>query len=146
MPVNLAASGRLDQVTGLASRNADTVLVVDHLGLQQPFHPPAPAEPWANLTKVLALASHPNIKIKISGACTLSHEPYPYNDIWDPVLKVIDAFGIDRCMWGTDWTRATELLTYEQGVESFRATKRLSDSDRSKLMGGTLEQIYKWHR
>ena len=146
VPVNLAASGRLDQVAGLASRNPDTVLVVDHLGLQQPFHPPAPAEPWANLPKVLALASHPNIRIKISGACTLSHEPYPYNDIWDPVLKVIDAFGIDRCMWGTDWTRATELLTYEQGVESFRATKRLSDSDRSKLMGGTLEKVYKWHR
>ena len=146
VPVNLAASGRLDQVMGLASRNPDTVLVVDHLGLQQPFHPPAPAEPWANLPKVLALAGHPNIRIKISGACTLSHEPYPYNDIWDPVLKVIDAFGIDRCMWGTDWTRATELLTYEQGVESFRATKRLSDSDRAKLMGGTLEKVYKWHR
>jgi predicted TIM-barrel fold metal-dependent hydrolase len=146
VPVNLAASGRLDQVAGLASRNPDTVLVVDHLGLQQPFHPPAPAEPWANLPKVLALASRPNIRIKISGACTLSHEPYPYNDIWDPVLKVIDAFGIDRCMWGTDWTRATELLTYEQGVESFRATKRLSDSDRSKLIGGTLETVYKWHR
>ena len=146
MPVNLAASGRLDQVAGLASRNPDTVLVVDHLGLQQPFHPPAPAEPWANLPKVLALASHPNIRIKISGACTLSDEPYPYNDIWDPVLKVIDAFDIDRCMWGTDWTRATELLTYEQGVESFRVTRRLSDSDRSMLMGGTLEKIYKWHR
>ncbi|MGA8196127.1 MAG: amidohydrolase family protein [Acetobacteraceae bacterium] len=90
--------------------------------------------------------SHPNIRIKISGVCTLSHELYPYNDIWDPVLKVIDALGIDRCMWGTDWTRATELLTYEQGVESFRVTKRLSDSDRSKLMGGTLEKVYKWHR
>ena len=49
-------------------------------------------------------------------------------------------------MWGTDWTRATELLTYEQGVKSFRVTKRLSDSDRSKLMGGTLEKVYKWHR
>jgi L-fuconolactonase len=21
------------------------------------------------------------------------------------VLRIIDAFGIDRCMWGTDWTR-----------------------------------------
>ena len=24
--------------------------------------------------------------------------------------------GLDRCMWGTDWTRATELLTYKEGV------------------------------
>ena len=142
MPVNLAASGRLDQVAGLAARNPDTVLVVDHLGLQQPFHPPAPPELWANLSKVLALASHSNIRIKISGVCTLSHEPYPYNDIWPPVLKIIDAFGIDRCMWGTDWTRATELLTYEQAVEPFRNTDRLSDSDKAKLMGGTLERVY----
>src|ERR1700722_13574448 len=50
-PVNLACSGRLDQVGGLAARNPNTVLVVDHLGLAQPFHPPAPPEPWANLPK-----------------------------------------------------------------------------------------------
>ena len=123
LPVNLLCWGRLDQAAGLAARNPDTVLVIDHLGLQQPFHPPPPAEPWADLPKVLALASQPNIRIKISGACTLSHEPFPYNDIWDPVLKIIDAFGLDRCMWGTDWTRATELLTYQQGVEPFRVTE-----------------------
>ena len=41
-------------------------------------------------------------------------------------------------MWGTDWTRAVKLLTYEQGVEAFRVTDRLSDSDRAALMGGTL--------
>jgi predicted TIM-barrel fold metal-dependent hydrolase len=120
------------------------VLVIDHLGLQQPFRPPPPAEPWADLPKVLALASHPNIRIKISGACTLSHEPFPYNDIWDPVMRIIDAFGLDRCMWGTDWTRATELLTYKEGVAAFRVTNRLSDNDRAKLMGGTLERVYKW--
>ena len=120
------------------------MLVIDHLGLQQPFHPPPPAEPWADLPKVLALAGQPNIRMKISGACTLSHEPFPYNDIWDPVLKIIDAFGLDRCMWGTDWTRATELLTYQQGVEPFRVTGRLSDSDRAALMGGTLQSVYKW--
>jgi L-fuconolactonase len=142
--VNLLAWGRLDQVVGLASRNPGTVLVVDHLGLQQPFHPPAPAQPWADLPKVLALATQPNIRIKISGACTLSHEPGTYSDIWPPVLEIINAFGVDRCMWGTDWTRATELLTYEQGVQPFRDTERLSKDDKAKLMGGTLEKVYKW--
>jgi L-fuconolactonase len=47
-------------------------------------------------------------------------------------------------MWGTDWTRATELLTYEQGVEAFRNTNRLSDADKTKLMGRTLETVYGW--
>ena len=36
------------------------------------------------------------------------------------------------------------LLTYEQGVEAFRVTDRLSDSDRATLMGGTLTRIYNW--
>jgi predicted TIM-barrel fold metal-dependent hydrolase len=144
LPVNLLAAGRLDQVAGLASRNSETVIVIDHLGLNQPFHPPVPAEPWGDLPKVLALANFSNTRIKISGACTLSHEPFPYNDIWPPILKVIEAFGIDRCMWGTDWTRAMEFLSYKQGVDAFRNTQRLSDSDKAKLMGGSLEKIYKW--
>jgi L-fuconolactonase len=144
LPVNLLCWGRLDQASGLASRNPDTLLVVDHLGIQQPFAPPPPAQPWADLPKALALADFPNVRIKISGACTLSHEPFPYDDIWPPVLRMIDAFGLDRCMWGTDWTRATALLTYAQGVETFRATTRLSAGDKAKLMGGTLEQVYGW--
>ena len=47
-------------------------------------------------------------------------------------------------MWGTDWTRAVELLTYEQGVEAFRVTDQLSNSERSALMGETLMSIYSW--
>src|SRR5690242_2936055 len=144
LPVNKLIWGRLDQAKGLAARNPNTVLVIDHLGLQQPFHPPAPKEPWAELPKVLSLAEHDNVRIKISGACTLSHEPFPYNDIWGPVMQIIDTVGLDRCMWGTDWTRATELLTYEQGVRPFRETSRLSDSDKAALMGGTLEKVYRW--
>ena len=144
LPVNLACSGRLDQVKALAARNPDTQIVVDHLGLQQPFEPPAPAEPFRDLPKVLALAAHPNVAIKISGACTLSHEPFPYRDIWDPLVRIFDAFGLDRCMWGTDWTRAVGLLTYKQGVDAFRDTDRLSASDKATLMGGTLSRVYRW--
>jgi L-fuconolactonase len=74
----------------------------------------------------------------------LSHEPFPYNDIWDPLCRIFDAFGFDRCMWGTDWTRAVALLTYREGVEAFRVTNRLSDSDRALLMGAALARIYNW--
>ncbi len=144
LPVNLLCWGRLEQAGLLAARNPDTSLVIDHLGLQQPFTPPPPAAPFADLPKVLALAAHPNITVKISGACTLSHDPFPYNDLWDPLGRIFDAFGLDRCMWGTDWTRAVELLTYQQGVEAFRVTKRLSDSDRVALMAETLRRVYDW--
>jgi predicted TIM-barrel fold metal-dependent hydrolase len=144
LAVNLLCWGRLEQAGQLAARNPDTQIVVDHLGLQQPFEPPAPPNGWADLPKVLALAAQPNIAIKISGACTLSHEKFPYNDIWDPLGRMFDAFGMGRCMWGTDWTRAVGLLTYRQGVEAFRVTDRLSAGDRAALMGETLMRVYKW--
>ena len=46
-------------------------------------------------------------------ACTLSREPYPFPDIWDPLARVFDAWGFDRCLWGTDWTRAFAVVNYE---------------------------------
>jgi predicted TIM-barrel fold metal-dependent hydrolase len=144
LPVNLACTGRLDQAEQLAARNPNTRLVIDHLGLAQPHEPPAPAEPFADLPKLLALAAHDNVAVKISGACTLSHESFPYQDIWDPLGRIFDAFGLNRCMWGTDWTRAVALLSYKEGVDAFLVTDRLSDSDRAALMGGTLARVYGW--
>jgi predicted TIM-barrel fold metal-dependent hydrolase len=144
LPVNILCWGRLEQAQGLAARNPDTTIVIDHLGLQQPFEPPPPAQPWAELPKVLALAAHRNVVIKISGACTLSREAYPYKDIWDPLARIFEAFGLERCLWGTDWTRAVALLTYKQGVDAFRDTDRLSDSDKRTLMGGALQRVYAW--
>lgn len=144
LTVNLMATGRLTQAGELAARNPATAIVIDHLGLPQPHEPPAPPRPFADLPKLLALAAHKNVAVKITGACTLSHEPFPYPDIWDPICRIIDTFGIDRCMWGTDWTRAVAVLTYQQGVDAFRVTDRLSDSDRAALFAGTLQRIYRW--
>jgi len=144
LPVNLLAWGRLEQVSALAARHPDTQLVLDHLGLQQPFAPPPPAQPFADLPLVLALAARPNLAIKITGACTLSHAPFPYLDLWEPLARIFAAFGLERCLWGTDWTRAVALVTYAQGVEAFRVTDRLSDGDRATLMGGALTRIYNW--
>jgi L-fuconolactonase len=144
IPVNVMCSGKLPLFRELARRNPQTQVVVDHVGLVQPHQPPAPAEPFADLENVLSLAALDNVAIKISGACTLSHQPFPYPDIWEPLGKVFHAFGFDRCLWGTDWTRAVKLLTYQQGVEAFRVTDQLSDSERSTLMGGTLAKIYNW--
>jgi L-fuconolactonase len=144
LPVNLMCTGRLEQAGLLAARNPDASVVIDHLGLPQPHEPPAPADAFADLPKLLALAPHDNITVKITGACTLSHQPFPYKDLWDPLGRIFDAFGFNRCMWGTDWTRAVALLTYKEGVEAFRVADRLSDSDRAVLMGETLRRVYGW--
>ena len=144
VPVNILCWGKLPLLGELARRNPNAQIVLDHVGLIQPFEPPVPSEPFSDLANVIALAEHDNVAIKISGACTLSREPFPYRDLWEPLGRIFEAFGFDRCMWGTDWTRAVGLLTYEQGVEAFRVTDQLSDSERSTLMGGSLARIYDW--
>jgi predicted TIM-barrel fold metal-dependent hydrolase len=144
IPVNVMCSGKLPLLMDLARRNPGTQVVVDHVGLRQPFEPPAPPDPFADLANVLSLAACDNVAIKISGACTLSHRPFPYPDIWEPLGQIFEAFGFERCLWGTDWTRAVKVLTYEQGVEAFRVTEQLSDAERAALMGGSLAKIYNW--
>ena len=143
-PVNLHCWDNLDAGMALIDRYPDTRFIVDHLGILQPRVPPAPPEPWAALPKVLDLAKRPNAVIKVSGACTLSKEPYPFADIWDPLARLFDAWGIDRCLWGTDWTRAAAVVSYEQGVEPFRNASRLSESERAMLMGGACAKAYRW--
>ena len=96
------------------------------------------------MPKLLALAAYPNVAVKISGACTLAHEPFPYKDIREPLGRIFTAFTLDRCLWGTDWTRAIKLLTYKEGVDSVRVADWLSDGDRAKLMGGSASKVYKW--
>ncbi len=144
LPVNVLCWGKLAQLGELAAQHANTRIVIDHLGLPQPFHPPPPRDPFADLDDVVGLAALDNVAIKISGACTLSHQPFPFDDIWAPLARILDAYGLERCMWGTDWTRAVELVTYEEAVQAFRITNQLSESERGALMGGSLARIYEW--
>ncbi len=143
-PVNLLCWGDIDKGTELIDRHTETRFVLDHLGILQPRTPPAPPEPWVDLPKVLDLAQRSNVVIKVSGACTLSREPYPFPDIWDPLARIFDAWSMDRCLWGTDWTRAFAVVNYEQAVEPFRLTDRITGSERATLMGGACARVYGW--
>jgi predicted TIM-barrel fold metal-dependent hydrolase len=144
-PVNILCWGNLDAGAALIDRHPQTRFILDHLGILQPQTPAErAAEPWADLPGVLALAKRPNLVIKISGACTLSKTPYPYPDIWDPLARVFEAWGFERCLWGTDWTRAYAVVNYEQAVEPFRLTERLSAAERALLMGEACARVYGW--
>lgn len=144
LTVNVLCWGNAPLLGGLAKRNPNARIVLDHLGLRQPFQPPPPPEPFRDLPKVLALAQYDNVAIKITGACTLSRRGFPFDDIWNPLRRIFDAFDIERCLWGTDWTRAVALLSYAEGVEAFRITNHLSDAERLALMGGNAQRIYGW--
>jgi predicted TIM-barrel fold metal-dependent hydrolase len=143
-PVNILCWGNIDAGASIIDRFPETRFIIDHLAILQPRTPPAPPDAWADLPKVLDLAKRPNAVIKVSGACTLSHEPYPYPDIWDPLARIFDAWGFDRCLWGTDWTRASAVVNYEQATKPFMETDRLSDSERAMLMGGACAKAYRW--
>jgi predicted TIM-barrel fold metal-dependent hydrolase len=144
LPVNILFWGNLDTGTALIDRHPNTRFIIDHLGIEQPRVPPAPPQPWADLPKVLELAKRPNAVIKVTGACTLSQQPYPFPDIWDPLARVFDAWGFDRCLWGTDWTRAFAVVNYPRAVEPFLTTDRLSETERAMLMGGACAKAYGW--
>ncbi len=144
LPVNILCWGQLDLFDALAVRHSNTRLVLDHLGLAQPLHGPRPAAPFADLPAVLALARHDNVAIKITGACTLSHQPFPFADIWPALEAIFAAYSLSRCLWGTDWTRALDYVDYAAGVEAFRGSERLSESERAALMGGSLAALYGW--
>lgn len=143
-PVNLSCAGNLDAATTLIDRHPDTRFIIDHMGIVQPRTPPVPPQPWGDLPKVLDLARRSNAVIKISGACTLSRTPFPFPDIWDPLARIFDAWGFERCLWGTDWTRAFVVVNYEDAVASFLQTERLNDDERAMLMGGACAKTYGW--
>lgn len=52
--------------------------------------------------------------IKLSGYEKFSNESVPYSDAWPYVYKLVEAFGIDNCIWGSDWPflRAPERIDY----------------------------------
>ena len=144
LPVCVFCPQRLWIIEDLARLYPDAQFVLDHLGLVQPLRRPAPDDPFADLGRVIALASYPNIAVKVTGMCTLSHRPFPFDDLQEPLGRLLEAFGIERCMWGTDWTRAVDLVSYADAVSAFREHFQLSTSDREALMGGNLERIFDW--
>jgi L-fuconolactonase len=146
MPVNVFCWGRLDAADLLARTYPDAQLVLDHCGMHQPLGRRKLEHPFADIDQVVGLARYPNLAIKLTGAFSVSHRPFPYEDVWEPIGRLIDAFGVERSMWGTDWTRAVVALTYDEATRAFRDHMPLSDGDRAAVMGETTARIYGWER
>jgi len=144
LPLAVHAPRQLKLIKKIAANHPDTQVVLDHLGLEQPLAPPPPSNPFDGINHILALAELDNVVIKVSGVCTLSHKRFPYEDIWPSLLKIIESYGIERCIWGTDWTRALRLCSYEQSVDAFTGTDHLSANEITALMAGNLMRVYDW--
>lgn len=130
-------------VAALAARFPETRFVLDHFGLRQPLIKPRPADALANVDAVLTLARYPNLAVKLTAAPTLSVLPFPYLDVHEIVLRYIDAFGIERCAWGTDWTRTGSFASYHQSTE-YISHAGLSKRELTRLTGGTIAELARW--
>ncbi|MGH6617465.1 amidohydrolase family protein [Sphingomonas sp.] len=144
IPMTVFPAGYLPDMTNAVERFPDLQWVVDHLGIAQPPLMTPDPEPLQRLPELLALARYPNVAVKISAAPALSRETFPFIDLWPALHQLADAFGIDRLMWGSDWTRVESLFSYSEGLRYILESKELSEGDKEKILGGSLSQIFGW--
>lgn len=144
VPVMFFLSGHADEAAPVARAHPDLTLVIDHRGLRQPPYMPADPDPFERLPLTLGLAKYPNVSVKLSGAPSLSRERYPFPDLWPALHRVIEAFGPDRLLWGSDVTRVRGLHTWSEALDFIRYTGELSDGDKEKILGGSLRRILHW--
>jgi predicted TIM-barrel fold metal-dependent hydrolase len=84
----------------------------------------------------------------VSGVPALSAETFPFADIHDEVLRVIDAFGPERVFWGSDHTRVLARTGHEYGdaVRLFTDVlrDRLDPDTFDALMGRSIVRWLRW--
>lgn len=140
IPVMVNAPGLLNYIRDVASRYPALSIAVDHMGLhagdrEEPILP--------RLATLLELAGLPNVVVKASGLPLQSHHEHPYQDLREPILAVLEAFGADRVFFGTDLSRLP--CTYPEAV-SFMP-ELLADQGQETVgmvMGGSLMAWLRW--
>src|SRR5881296_2996155 len=131
IPVARLAANFLPKVAQVAEQHPGLKLIIDHLGRPSGTKDDAA---WGNLGDMLALAKHPNVAIKATGAPSYSSEPYPYRNIHGHLRRIYDAFGPERMFWGTDITRMP--CSWRECVTMFtEELPWLSGRDLERVMG-----------
>jgi L-fuconolactonase len=115
--------------------------VLDHLS-----KPPIAAgerEPWTG--DIRALAGLPNVVCKLSGLVTeADHAQWTVADLDPYAATVLDAFGPDRIMFGSDWPVCLLAASYPQVVDTADAlTRGLDGRESGAVRGGTARRVYR---
>ncbi|MBL8385238.1 MAG: amidohydrolase family protein [Burkholderiales bacterium] len=74
-------------------------VVIDHCG----GFDPARGLGQAGFRALLDLGRGGRAAIKLSGAFRISRQPWPHTDMDAYIAAILEAFGPDRCVWGSDW-------------------------------------------
>ncbi|MFJ3288678.1 amidohydrolase family protein [Streptomyces sp. NPDC086669] len=118
----------------------ELTFVLDHLA--KPPIATGALEPWASLVR--ELAAQPRVFCKLSGMVTEADRDdrsvtalRPYADV------VLDAFGPQRVMFGSDWPVCLPAASYAEVVGAAEAlTARLTPAERTEVFATTAERAY----
>lgn len=112
-------------------------LVLDHLG--KPPIASGALEPWAS--DLRALAAHPNTVCKLSGMVTEADPAHwTVDDLRPYADTVLDAFGPDRVMYGSDWPVCTAAATYDDVLVTAR--ELIGQGDADQVLAATATRVY----
>lgn len=120
-----------------AADHPGLTFVLDHLG--KPPIASGEREPWE--TAVRSLAALSNTVCKLSGMVTEADlASWTVDDLRPYADVVLDAFGPDRLMYGSDWPVCTLAASYGQVLDTAR--ELTGKSDRRQIFETTATRVY----
>jgi L-fuconolactonase len=122
-------------------RHPEQIFILDHVA--KPKMKARELSPWRE--NIRELARRPRVYCKLSGMLTeadWSH--WSVDDLRPYVHVVLDAFGPERLMFGSDWPVCLVASEYGRWVQTVEElTGALSDEERSRIFGGTARDAYR---
>jgi len=130
----------LPAVSALCRKFPHTRVVIDHfarIGTDGQFH-------QAHLDNLCGLASHQQVRVKVSAFYALGKKEPPYLDLAPMIRRLLESFGADRLMWGSDSPfQVLGKHTYRDSVELLRTRLDfLTPDDRRRLLRTTAEATF----
>jgi predicted TIM-barrel fold metal-dependent hydrolase len=142
LPVMVHAPERLPELGAIAARHPGLTLIVDHMGFARET---MDGEADSGADRIVALARHPNVSVKVSALPCYSSEPYPFRNLHAPLKRIIEGFGPRRCHWGSDFSRLPPSSTYRQAVTMFtEELDFLGEQNLAWVMGKAILERLNW--
>lgn len=145
VPVACLATDSLVELGRIAERHPGLKLTIDHLGGRGGMTTLKDAAAMTHIPTLLALAKHPNIAVKATGAPGYSSESYPFPKMHPYLRQIYDAFGPARMFWGTDISKMP--CSWKQCVTMFtEELPWLNTADKKLIMGDAICAWWGWNR
>ncbi|MGO4269152.1 amidohydrolase [Paenibacillus sp. TAF58] len=143
VPVDLlVVSHQLEPVVQLLNLVPGLRAVIDHMA--KPRIADGIIEPWKS--QMTAIAKHPNIYCKLSGMVTeAKHAEWKREDFAVYIQHVLDVFGKERVLFGSDWPVCLLAADYDDVVDVVMESlpETWSESDKARLFGLNAKEFYK---